>query len=241
MIENKDRIGNFTSSQIFNLCAVNKDGSYSSAYYTYIGKKIRERKMKRSLDMGKYGSAMAWGKFLEKRVNDNLPLDYQMLHKSTKIHPKFDYVAGSVDFLVPKVKVSELKCYEPDKFSSYVSCLMTGDLDQIKREFAQEYWQMVNNSQIHKTPKMEAIVYMPYESEMDEIRELAEDPEYLSAIGMMPWETRFIVEKPNSQLAVLPDDSYFKNLNRFEFDVPINDVIFLNKNIISAGKLLLAS
>ena len=98
---------------------------------------------------------------------------------------------------------------------------------------------MVNNSQVHKTPKMEAIVYMPYESEMEEIRQLAEDPEYLSAIGMMPWEVRFITEKPNSQLAVLPNDSEFKNLNILEFDVPINDVIFLNKNIISAGKLLL--
>lgn len=240
MIENKDRIGNFTSSQIYNLCAVNKDGSHSAAYYTYISKKIRERKMKRSLDMGKYGASMAWGKFLEKRVNDNLPLNYQMLHKSTTIHPKFNYVAGSVDFLVPNIKVSELKCYEPDKFSAYVSALMTYDTEHIKKEFAQEYWQSLNNSQIHKTPKMEFIAYMPYESEMEDIRELAEDPEYLSAIGMMPWEVRFITEKPNSQLAVLPNDSEFKNLNIFEFDVPINDVIFLNKNIISAGKLLLA-
>jgi hypothetical protein len=239
MIENKDRIGNFTSSQIYNLCAVNKDGSHSSAYYTYIGKKIRERKMKRSLDMGKYGASMAWGRFLEKRVNDNLPLNYQMLHKSTMVHPKFNYVAGSVDFLVPNIKVSELKCYEPDKFSAYVSALMTCDLEHIKKEFAQEYWQCLSNSQIHKTPKMEFIAYMPYESEMEDIRELAEDPEYLSAIGMMPWEVRFITEKPNSQLAVLPNDSEFKNLNVFEFDVPINDVIFLNKNIISAGKILL--
>ena len=239
MIENKERIGNFTSSQIYNLCAVNKDGNYSSAYYTYISKKMRERKLKRSLDMGKYGASMAWGKFLEKRVNDNLPMNYQMLHKSTKMHPKFNYVSGSVDFLVPGVKVAELKCYEPDKFSSYVSALLTNDLQQIKSEFPQEYWQMVSNSQIHKTPKMEAIVYMPYESEMEEIRQLADDPEYLNSIGMMPWEVRFITEKPISQLAVLPDDSDFKNLNIFEFDVPTEDVIFLNKNIINAGKLLL--
>ena len=86
---------------------------------------------------------------------------------------------------------------------------------------------------------MEAIVYMPYESEMEEIRQLADDPEYLNSIGMMPWEVRFITEKPISQLAVLPDDSDFKNLNIFEFDVPTEDVIFLNKNIINAGKLLL--
>lgn len=240
MIENRDRIGNFTSSNIYKLCASLKSGEASAAYYTYIKEKMFERKLKRSVDMGAYAHSMVWGKFLEKRVNDNLPLNYQMLHKSTKVHPKFDYVAGSVDFLVPGVKISELKCFEPKNFASYVSSLMTGDLELIKKEHPKEFWQMVNNSQIHKTPKMEAIVYMPYESEMDEIRELAEDQAYLMSIGIMPWETRFITEKVNSQLATLPDDSEFKNLNIFEFDVPIEDVIFLNKNIISAGKLLLA-
>jgi hypothetical protein len=241
MIENRDRIGNFTSSNIFKLCASLKSGESSAAYYTYIKEKMFERKLGRSVEMGVYSQNMAWGKFLEKRVNDNLPMDYQMLHKSTKVHPKFHYVAGSVDFLVPNVKIAELKCFEPKNFASYVSVLMTGDTELIKKEHPKEYWQMVNNSQIHKTPKMEAIVYMPYESEMEEIRAFAEDPEYLSAIGMMPWEVRFIVEKSNAQLAVLPNDSEFKNLNIFEFDVPIEDVIFLNKKIIEAGKLLLVA
>lgn len=239
MIENKERIGNFTSSNIYKLCASLASGKPSSAYFTYIEEKILERRMKRSLEMGAYGQSMAWGKFLEKRVNDNLPFGYQMLHKTTKLHPKFDYVSGSVDFLVPGVKIAELKCFEPKNFASYVSVLLTGDTELIKKEHPKEYWQMLNNSQIHKTPKMEAIVYMPYESEMDEIRELAENPEYLSDIGMMPWEVRFVVEKPISHLAVLPNDSAFKNLNIFEFDVPIDDVIFLNKRIIEAGQLLM--
>jgi len=239
MIENKERIGNFTSSNIYKLCASLASGKPSSSFFTYIEEKIFERRMKRSLEMGAYGQSMAWGKFLEKRVNDNLPFGYQMLHKTTKVHPKFNYVSGSVDFLVPEVKVAELKCFEPKNFASYVSALMTGDLELIKKEHPKEFWQMVNNSQIHKTPKMEAIVYMPYESEMEEIRELAENPEYLSEIGMMPWEVRFIAEKPISHLAVLPNDSVFKNLNIFEFDVPLDDVIFLNKRIIEAGKLLL--
>ena len=239
MIENKERIGNFTSSNIFKLCASLKSGGSSAAYYTYIMEKMFERKMNRSLEMGAYSQSMAWGKFLEKRVNDSLPFGYQMLHKTTKLHPKFNYVSGSVDFLVPGVKIAELKCFEPKNFASYVSVLLTGDTELIKKEHPKEYWQMLNNSQIHKTPKMEAIVYMPYESEMEEIRELAENPEYLSDIGMMPWEVRFIAEKPISHLAVLPNDSSFKNLNIFEFDVPIDDVVFLNKRIIEAGKILL--
>jgi hypothetical protein len=239
MIENKDRIGNFTSSNIYKLCGSLKDGEASKSYETYIKEKMYERKLKRSLEVGAYSQSMTWGKFLEKRVNDNLPLNYQMLHKTTNVHYKYDFWAGSVDFLVPNVKIAELKCFEPKNFASYVTSLMTGDTEYIKKEHPKEYWQMVSNACIHKVPKMEAIVYMPYESEMEDIRELAEDSEYLSAIGMMPWEVRFITEKPNSQLAVLPNDSAFKNLNIFEFDVPVEDVVFLTKRIISAGKILL--
>lgn len=238
MIENILRIGNFTSSNIYKLCARNKDGSKSAAYYTYIEEKIYERSLGRSLEMGAYGQSMAWGKFLEKRVFDNLPTSYQMLNKETYLHPKLKFVAGSTDFIVPKVKISELKCFEPKNFASYVTALATGDTETIKKNHPKEYWQMVSNAIIHGTPKMEAIVYMSYESEMDEIRALAENPEYLMQVGMMPWEVRFIVEKPNSQLAVLPDDSKFKNLNIFEFDVPQDDVIFLTKALIEAGKLL---
>ena len=54
MIENKDRIGNFTSSNIFKLCASLASGKPSAAYFTYIEEKIFERRMKRSLEMGAY-------------------------------------------------------------------------------------------------------------------------------------------------------------------------------------------
>lgn len=240
MIENRDRIGNFTSSNIYKLCASLKSGEASAAYYSYIKEKMFERKLGRSVELGAYSQSMAWGKFLEKRVYDNLPDNYMIQSKSTKLHPRFNYVAGSVDFLVPNVKIAELKCFEPKNFASYVSALSTGDLELIKKEHPKEFWQMVNNSQVHKTKKMEAIVYMPYESEYEELFELAQDQEYLNAIGMQPWEIRFVTEKAMSQLAFLPNDSYFHNLNIFEFDVPVDDVIFLDKKIIEAGKLLVA-
>lgn len=238
MIENIHRIGNFTSSNNHRLCASLKNGEPTSAYYTYIEEKMYERKLKRSGDMGAYSQSMAWGKFLEKRVNDNLPMGYRMMHKTTSVHPKYPYWTGSVDFLVPNLKVAELKCFEPKNFASYVSALLTNNTEIIKAEHPKEYWQMVSNACIHNVPKMEAIVYMPYASEMDEIRETADNPEYLNDLGMMPWEVRFITEKSNAQLAVLPDDSEFKNLNIFEFDVPMDDIILLTKRIISAGKLL---
>ena len=124
------------------------------------------------------------------------------------------------------------------KFAKYATALSTRDTDHIKSEFPDEYWQILSNAIIHGVPKGEAILYAPYESEMDEIRELAQDPEYLTEIDMMPWEVRFITENSNSQLSVLPNDSSFKNLNIFEFELPTDDVIFLTKRIKMAEKLL---
>lgn len=238
MIENQKRIGNFTSSNMHRLCESVKSGEPSSAFYTYVEEKMYERSLCRSLEMGAYSRSMAWGKFLEMRVNNFLGLEYELINKQTFSHPKFPFWTGSPDFRVPKVKVSELKCYEPKMFASYVSALATKDTEKIKDAHTKEYWQIVSNAIIHNVPKGEAIVYMPYASEMDEIRELSEDPMYLDKIGIEPWEVRFISELPNSKLAVLPDESKFSNLNVFEFEIPQDDIVFLTKRVLMAEKLL---
>lgn len=238
MIEQKKRVGNFTSSQIYRLCASDKSGKPTAAFYTYVKEKMFERKLGRSLEVGAYSQSMAWGKFLEKRVNDNLPLEYTLISKTTYTHPKYNFWSGSPDFIVQGKKVSELKCFEPKNFASYVSALLTKDTEIIKAEHPKEYWQIVSNAIIQNVPKGEAIVYMPYASEMEEIRSLAEDVDYLQKVGLMPWEVRFITEKSDYQMAVLPDDSVFSNLNIFEFEIPQEDIIFLTKRVLMAQELL---
>lgn len=238
MIENKNRIRRFTSSQMHRLCASVKSGEPSSAFYTYIEEKIYEKSLGRSIETGAYSQSMAWGKFLEKRVNDNLGMEYSLISKTTFVHPKYEFWSGSPDFIVQGVKVSELKCFEPKNFASYATALLTKDTEIIKEKHPKEYWQMISNAIIQQVPKAEAILYMPYESEMDEIRQLAEDSEYLQQIGMMPWESRFITEKSNSQLAVLPDNSSFPNLIKLEFNIPQKDAEFLTKRVLMAGKIL---
>ncbi len=239
MIDNIERIGNFTSSNVFRLCASTVKGEVTAAFHTYVQEKMYERYLGRSLEMGAYSQSMAWGNFLEKRVNDNLPNGYIMVHKKTNVHPTHKFWTGSPDFDCPSLdKIAELKCFEPKNFASYVTALLSEDLDKIKKEHPKEYWQIVSNSCIKGYSKGEAIVYMPYASEMDQIRELADDPEYLSQINMEPWQVRFIIEKSNSQLAVLPNESKFKNLNIFEFEIPIEDKIFLTKRVMDANKLI---
>jgi len=238
MNEERLRVGNFTASNIYKLCASLASGKPNATFYSYIEEKKHERYLNRSIEMGAKSQSMTWGQFLEKRVFNNLGMGYVMLNKATKQHPKINSVVGTTDFLVPKVKVSELKCFEPKNFASYASALLTKDTDKIKAEHPKEYWQIICNSQIHEVPKGEAILYMPYESEMDEIRELMHDDDYLEEIGMLKSDMYYIHEKPNSQLAVLPNDSKFENLNIFEFEIPADDVIFLTKRVLEAEKLL---
>jgi hypothetical protein len=239
MIENIERIGNLTSSQAYRLVGFDRTKKEpSAAFYTYVEEKIYERALKRSLDLGAYGRSMAWGKFLENRVHALLGLEYQLISSKSFVHPKFDFWAGSPDMIVPSKKVSEIKCYEPKKFCSYVSSLLTKDTEIIKTNHPQEYWQIVSNCCILGYPTGEAVVYMPYESELEEIIEMAENPEYINQIGMQPWEVRFITESSASNLATLPDNARFLNLNKFEFSIPAEDIIFLTQRMIKAGKLL---
>lgn len=238
MIEVKERIGNFTNSEIYNLAASLKDGTPSQAYYTYIKKKIYERWLKRSVSMGKKNQSMIWGSLLEKRVYYNLPNNYVMMNKQSVVHPKYDFWCGSVDFLVPGVKVSELKCFEPENFASYTLALMSKDYEKIKSEHPKEYWQIVGNSIVNKVPNGEGITYMPYVSEAEEIREMMQDIDYLNSVGLDLKDVYWLHEKSNAELSFLPDDSKFSNLNIYEFEIPIEDKIFLTKRVLDANKLL---
>lgn len=238
MIEIKERIGNFTNSEIYKLASSLKDGAPSQAYYTYIKQKAYERYLKRSTSMNKKNQSMTWGSLLEKRVYFNLPNNYVMMNKQTVVHPKYNFWCGSVDFLVPNVKVSELKCFEPENFASYTLALMTKDCEKIKTEHPKEYWQIIGNSITNNVSFGEGITYMPYVSEAEEIREMMQDEDYLKSVGLDLKDVYWLHEKSNMELAFLPDDSKFSNLNIFEFEIPIEDKIFLTKRVLSANKLL---
>jgi YqaJ-like viral recombinase domain len=232
------RNGNFTSSNNFKLCASLKSGEPSEAFYTYVKEKMFERNLGRSLEMGAHSNSMTWGAFLEPRVFENLSSDYQIIHKETFVHKDHPFLVGTPDFYIEGVKVSELKCFEPKNFASYVSALLTKDTEKIKKEHPKEYWQIISNATILDVKIGEALVYMPYESEMDEIRELANDPTYYEPLGLQAWQVRFIQEKSNKELAVLPNNSKFLNLNVFEFEIPIDDKYFLIDRAVKANNLI---
>lgn len=242
-MNNKFRQAHFTSSQIHKLCKVNKDLSFQKPALTYIDEKKIELRMQSCLSSGAYSRDMAWGNIMEIICYETLDFEdgYRIYSKETKLHNKYGkFWSGSVDLIVPGVKVSEVKCYQRKKFAQYVDCLNKKNAELLKKEFAQEYWQIVSNAVIHNLPKGEAICYMPYKSELEKIREIIETTNLLEANDLDPWKFRFIIEEPIENLAYLPDDGYYKNMNRFEFEIPLKDKMFLTKQVIAASKLLYA-
>jgi len=75
MLENKDRIGNFTSSEIYNLCAGDDVSKPNKPFYTYIEEKIIEKKIHRSISTGASSKLIVWGKLLENYVFQNLGVE----------------------------------------------------------------------------------------------------------------------------------------------------------------------
>jgi hypothetical protein len=234
IVENSARIGRFTSSKISLLMDKprSKGSLFSVGATTYIRNKANERMLGRSLDLGKSGSSAQWGLFLEQYVFSQFTgIEYKIMANESVIYN--DYLSGSADLIVEGVKISDIKCFEPEKFCNYSNMINAQDAERFKLEFKSEYWQLVSNAIINNVPNAEAIAYMPTLEELKEIQELAGDYD-----GADQWKYRFIVESPLHQLPYIPDGSKYNNLNKFEFVVPQEDKEFLLERVKLAGSEL---
>lgn len=225
MLENKNRIGNFTSSQIYKLCGA------PAPIKTYVAKKNLERKLNTSIETEAYSQPMAWGTFLEQRVHEFLGLDYILCSNETDVHPTISSWAGSKDFIVKGKKVAELKCYQLENFALYTDAILSKDVKFIKEEFPKEYWQAVSNAIINNVKVAELISYCPFESELPEIKDMA-----LNYSGDDAWKYRFIYE--SNALPCIKDGGFYNNLNTFSFEVPKEDIDFLTNRVLESQKKL---
>lgn len=235
------RIGRFTSSNIWKLTTLNakKDG-FGAPALTYIQERKAERFLGRSVDVGAHSQAIIWGKIMEHFCNEfELSLEYSLCSKETKEHPKYKFWSGSQDAIKTKT-ACEIKCYYPKAFFEFTQSLLTEDLETIKKNHKEEYWQVVSNAIILGFKKAELIAYTPSESQLIEIRKQIEETNVLERLGIEPWEARFIVERPLHELPYIPDGIVYPNFVTCEFDIPKSDIDFLTECVINAETLLTA-
>lgn len=248
------RTGNFTSSGIVALTTEGtKKGTFGKPAYTYIEKKNKERRLGRSITKDFDSKPTSWGDLIEQRAFDLLPMDYVMCSKVTLSHPHIPFWKGTPDaykVVEEIVTVTDEKCpFTLDSFCDLVDpyiekgqiihkALTIEAVRANHKEGDTYYWQIVSNAclieattGLHVT-KGELIVYCPYKSELEAIRDLA------SSAGESGANTKWINFADDESLPYLPDGGHYKNINIIAFDIPESDKEFLKSCVLKAGELL---
>jgi len=238
IITNTQRLGNFTSSNIYKLLSKAKNGKDLGApALSYIEDLNIEREMGIFLGSETSARPLDWGKHCEQFAFDHISTEYIITSDVTTVHPKYDFWVGSADGY-KEDSVFDLKC--PMTRKSFFG-LVAGDnirsmIDGFTRnnfkykahtDAEKYYWQLVSNAIILGKKYAELIVYMPYQSELLTIKEAAKD--------FYNW----IHYSADIELPYLPDGGKFQNINIIRFEVPQTDIDLLTECVTEASKHLI--
>ena len=240
-MNNKIRIGNFTSSEVVALMSKDRSGKGpGKPYFSYIEEKNMERKLGRACNdiSAHVARALTWGTLLQSRVFHLLGEPYQECDE-TLIHPTIDCWVGTPDgFNTNDEKaVVEVKCPMTLKsFCTLVNAWEKGGIEAIrdKHDSGEKYfWQCISNAVLTNSRYAELIVYCPKKSELEAIKELASSA---AEIGL---DTKWIYWAPENELPFIPDSSTYNSMNKMRFEVTYAMKAALHVTIQNAAKELI--
>jgi hypothetical protein len=232
---------------------VEDDQSFGDAAVTFITECNMERLLGRSITDEVDSNPLLWGKLLERYVHAQLGMSYEYFSDQTKQHPEIKSWVGTADFFNHLFKaIVDSKCpwtlksfcalvdpwYAGKRGAEYWDAIINGWTDnqglwRKPHPDAKKYYnQIVSNACIYGAEIGELIVFMPYKSELDVIRELA------NSYGIEHEFFKFW-NKPDNKLPHLIDGGHYKNLNVFRFDIPSIDKQFLTNRVKLAEKKLI--
>lgn len=231
------RVGNFTSSEIYNLTTKDRSGKgFGKPALTYIEEKIMERLLGRRLDSESNAKPLVWGRFAEKIAFGLLGMTYTLCSQDTLTHSEIEHWRGTPDVLTSDT-VGDIKCpFTLKSFCQLVLPLYRGlsgidAMNEIRsnhKDGDKYYWQLVSNAVLTGKKYAELIVYCPYFSEIPKIR-MAADGEP---------DAHFIQFAMDGELPYINDNGYFKNINVIRFEVPDEDKDFLTERVLTAVEML---
>lgn len=223
----ESRIGIFTSSQIYRLMGAPKPAS------TYIKEKQWERDLGIELQVETSTHALSWGRAMEGYVYENhLEIEYELSSQKTTVHPSGLW-CGTKDILKNGV-VGDIKCPSSrSTFCDLSDVLLSKNIELFKKEYPEYYWQLVSNSILENVTNAELVIWMPYPSEQDAI------VEYIGNIDdfQLQLDIQWVLHTPITRLPVIPEGRKYKNVCRFEFEVPIEDKDLLHETVESKSLL----
>lgn len=249
------RAGRFTSSKIAALMSNGKvKGTYGEPFYTYVEEKYFETKLGRRLDNETNAKPTSWGKLVESIAFEELGMEYNLVSQETIVHPENELWSGSPDLqkLDEGQTVCDEKCpmtlksfcqlvdplYDGLKGIDAMNAIRFGWVDKNgkarkKHKDAEDYyWQLVSNSILLGTKYAELIVFVPYQDQLDKIRESAANKD---GDQNKYWS---IYNSTNEELPSLIPGIHYKNINIIRFEVPQSDKDALTERVNAACKEL---
>jgi hypothetical protein len=227
------RIGTFSSSQNYRLMSDDRSGKGAGKpFYTYVKQVKYENQLGRAINKDVSPRPCTWGDLVERIVYDKLPFGqgYKLVSEQRLFHPLYTEWSGAADMRKTPNAIGDIKVpYSLEQFCDKITALEAG-WETYKKEFPEDAWQHVSNTILweangHKVDYVEPIIFCPYEAELDEIRELANN--YTGDQNKVAW----INWASNDELPYLIEGGHYKNLNIFRFEIPQADKDALTERV----------
>ena len=211
--------------------------SFLKGGLTYIKQVKYEQRHKKPLNREAFSKPTSWGIFLEKRAFDLVDdLEYRLVSKKRYVHQTIENWSGMPDLEKP-LHVGDIKCpVNLEVFSDKLEALK--DIEVYKVEYDEDYWQLISNACLlesngMKIEKIVAVLYVPFESELEDIHDDTNnwegDPSLVFWINNAGKD-----ELPH----LLDEQDYYNNMNIFTFDIPREDMNYLTERVKLANTML---
>ena len=232
------RVGRFSSSQIYRLMSGGR-GKWTientgKAFDTYVNEKRWERKLGRPLNKQTNARPTSWGTLVEQQAFNKMGMEYSLKSDERYTHETLgDYWSGSPDLLTDDV-VGDIKCpYTLESFTTLLDIFEQDDVQVFKKLNPMYYWQLVSNAILCDKDVALLVVYVPYKSELEEIKELTMqvNPEESNRYAFINWAE-------DEELPYILDGGDIEHLNFLQFKVPQEDKELLTERVkLAVSKL----
>lgn len=229
------RVSNFSSSAIHALTSSGRaKGSIGKPFETYVRDKVIEYKSGRAINNDHSARPTTWGTYAERFAFKKIGIEYKLDSKKRVFHERINRWCGATD-LLSNEKVGDIKCpYTLTSFGSLVESLSECDESEIgevlKKEKKEYYWQLVSNAILNDKNIGELILFMPYKSELQEIKDSVQH-----YVGKDIHKFIWIANSLDEELPYLEDECEYKSIYSFSFDIPKEDKAFLTERVILAN------
>lgn len=202
---------------------------------TYIEETRMEIELGRSLTSETTSHPTSWGQLVERMAFNLLGIDYILCSKDTIKHKTIPHYAGSPDCVKFDEGGTVVDLKSPFTLKSFITFARCKTITEVREKHddgEKYYWQLLSNSILTDSKYCELIFFVPYQSQLQTIRDMASNVE----IDQKRYAWIFFAE--DNELPWLYEGGKYHNMYVIRWEAPKADKELLISRIKQANKLL---